>query len=86
MVFAYKSAADIDSLLNGATLQVSNQDALGTETTLTGVTVGQVLDLYSRTKHVTAHLGASHPVSRSFMNVAHVCDAQLSFEFIMRWC
>jgi PEP-CTERM motif len=44
IVFAYKSAADIDLLLNGTTLLISNQNALGTEVTLTGLTVGQVLD------------------------------------------
>jgi PEP-CTERM motif len=44
VVFAFKSAADIDLLLNGTTLLISNQDALGTEATLTGLTVGQVLD------------------------------------------
>ena len=44
VVFAFKSAADIDLLLNGSTLLISNQDALGTEVTLTGLTVGQVLD------------------------------------------
>src|SRR5271170_837595 len=44
VVFAFKSAADIDLLLNGSTLLISNQDALGTEATLTGLTVGQVLD------------------------------------------
>jgi hypothetical protein len=43
VVFAYKSAADIDVLLNGSTLLISNQNALGTETTLTGLTVGQTI-------------------------------------------
>ena len=44
IVFAFKSAADIDLLLNGTTLLISNQDAVGTEVSLTGLTVGQVLD------------------------------------------
>jgi hypothetical protein len=44
VVFAYKSAADVDMLLNGATLLMSNQDVLGTEETITGLTVGQTLD------------------------------------------
>jgi PEP-CTERM motif len=44
IVFAYKSAADVDLLLNGVSLLISNQDTLGTEATLTGLTVGQVLD------------------------------------------
>ena len=44
IVFAYKSAADVDLLLNGVSLLISNQDALGTEATITGLTVGQVLD------------------------------------------
>ena len=44
MVFAYKSAADVDVLLNGATLLISNQNALGTEVAITGLTVGQVID------------------------------------------
>jgi hypothetical protein len=44
VVFAYKSAADIDILLNGTTLLLSNQDPLGTEAILTGLTVGQVVD------------------------------------------
>jgi len=44
VVFAFKSAADIDLLLNGTTLLISNQDAVGTEVSLTGLTVGQVLD------------------------------------------
>src|SRR5271154_2408996 len=44
VVFAYKSAADVDLLFNGASLLVSNQDAQGTEATITGLTAGQVLD------------------------------------------
>jgi len=44
VVFAYKSAADVDLLFNGTNLLVSNQDAQGTEATITGLTVGQVLD------------------------------------------
>jgi PEP-CTERM motif len=44
IVFAYKSAADVDLLFNGASLLVSNQDAQGTEATITGLAVGQVLD------------------------------------------
>jgi hypothetical protein len=44
VVFAYKSAADVDLLFNGTSLLVSNQDAQGTEATITGLTVGQVLD------------------------------------------
>lgn len=44
VVFAYESAADVDLLFNGVTLLISNQDALGTEVTITGLTVGQVLD------------------------------------------
>ena len=44
IVFAYKSAADVDLLLNGVTLLISNQDAVGTEATLTGLTVGQVIN------------------------------------------
>lgn len=44
VVFAYKSAADVDVLLNGATLLVSNQDPHGIEATLTGLTVGQTID------------------------------------------
>ena len=44
IVFAFASAADIDLLLNGMTLLVSNQSAIGTEVTLTGLTVGQVID------------------------------------------
>jgi hypothetical protein len=52
IVFAFKSAADIDLLLNGATLLISNQNALGTEATVTGLTIGQVLDLVF-TNHTT---------------------------------
>jgi PEP-CTERM motif-containing protein len=44
VVFAYKSAADVDLLLNGVSLLVSNLDPFGTEATITGLTVGQVLD------------------------------------------
>ena len=33
IVFAYKSAADVDLLLNGVSLLISNQDTLGTEAT-----------------------------------------------------
>jgi PEP-CTERM motif len=46
IVFAYKSAADVDLLLNGVTLLISNQDAVGTEATLTGLTVGQVINFF----------------------------------------
>jgi hypothetical protein len=48
VVFAYKSAADIDVLLNGTTLLLSNQDPLGTEAVLTGLTVGQVVNFVFR--------------------------------------
>jgi hypothetical protein len=44
IVFAYQSAADVDLLFNGVSLLVSNRDTLGTEATVTGLTVGQVLD------------------------------------------
>jgi hypothetical protein len=44
VVFAYKSAADVDLLLNGVSLLISNQDPFGTEATLTGLTVGEPLD------------------------------------------
>ena len=37
IVFAYKSAADVDLLLNGVSLLISNQDTLGTEATITGL-------------------------------------------------
>lgn len=44
IVFAFASADDIDILLNGMTLLVSNQSTIGTEATLTSLTVGQVID------------------------------------------
>ena len=44
IVFAYKSAADVDLLLNGASLLISNLDPFGTEATLTGLTVGEPID------------------------------------------
>ncbi len=44
IVFAYKSAADVDLLFNGVSLLVSNLDPFGTEAIITGLTVGQVLD------------------------------------------
>ena len=45
IVFAYKSAADLDLLINGVTTIIKNSDPLGTEAVLTGLTVGQKLDL-----------------------------------------
>ena len=44
VVFAYKSAADVDLLLNGVTLLISNLDPFDTEATLTGLTVGEPID------------------------------------------
>jgi hypothetical protein len=44
VVFAYKSAADVDLLLNGVSLLISNQDPFGTEATLTGLTVGEPIN------------------------------------------
>ena len=44
IVFAYKSAADVDLLLNCASLLISNLDPFGTEATLTGLTVGEPID------------------------------------------
>jgi hypothetical protein len=44
VVFAYKSAADVDLLFNGVSLLVSNLDPFGTETTLSGLTVGEPID------------------------------------------
>jgi hypothetical protein len=47
VVFAFKSTADVDVLLNGVTLTplLQNTSPIGTEVTLTGLTIGQTLNL-----------------------------------------
>jgi hypothetical protein len=52
IVLAYGSATDVDLLLNGATLLISNRDPLGTTATLTDLSVGQVIN-FTLTNHTT---------------------------------
>jgi hypothetical protein len=44
IVLAYASAADLDLLLNGVTLLISNRDSFGTTATLTDLSVGKVIN------------------------------------------
>ena len=70
VVFAYKSAADIDILLNGVTLLLSNQDPLGTEAVLTGLTVGQVVNFVFENTTTGASFSAGIPASDGKQHVA----------------
>jgi len=70
VVFAYKSAVDIDVLLNGTTLLLSNQDPLGTEAVLTGLTVGQVLNFVFRNETTGDTFAAGVPAADGVEHIA----------------
>ncbi len=70
IVFAFKSAADIDLLLNGSTLLISNQNALGTEATLTGLTVGQTLNFVFTNQTTGDSFTAGVPASDGQQHIA----------------
>ncbi len=52
VVFAFSNAADVDVFLNGATVLLGNQSSVGTEVTLSGLTVGETLN-FSFTNQTT---------------------------------
>jgi hypothetical protein len=70
VVFAFKSANDIDVLLNGATLLLSNQDPLGTEAVLTGLTVGQVVNFVLQNETTGDTFAAGVPAADGVEHVA----------------
>jgi hypothetical protein len=70
VVFAYKSAADVDILLNGVTLLLSNQDPLGTEAILTGLTVGQVVNFVFENTTTGTSFSAGIPASDGHQHIA----------------